>query len=661
MSKKELSRRDFIKGAAGVAGVAALGMLAGCAGKEPEATPTPEQKGLYTPGTYSAQGQGLSTVLVTMTFSADAITDVVLDLSGETENIGQIHADELREAILAAQSGEIDTISGATMTCKGVMEAAQKCIQQAKGEIPIEIIGGSDEASAAGWLGQEPEVTDISETWDTDILIVGAGNAGMAAAAYAASQKLNFRIIDKMESVGRTRHWYAAVDSSDIKAAGEPPIDRARMLNELKRFSSGKMNMRAWNTWMDESAAMHDFVKSMYEKYAPEAKLTVTVGKDAAWPESESYFFPAVEHTWSREGDRNKMFQQYVEDEGYAIDFKTSLVKLEKEGNKITGVIAKNEDTGAYIRINAAKGVILATGGYIANPDMMEQLDPLGTSLITCFGGNAQDDGLGIKAGVWAGAALQGEAAPMLFDRGIIEPGKDAGYEVLSTGGKGFRGSYGQFNLGSQPFLKVNRHGQRFTNESGTYDMMSYAASNQPGHVYASIFDAKMPEDVVRFHTLGCSAQTRSNPQGQLERFEDCVSKGLAFKADTLEELADKLGFTGADKETFLATCARYNELFDKQKDEDFGKPAYRLSSLTQAPFYGFWMGAVILTTEQGLLVDENSRVLNAQNEPFEGLFAAGDCSGGFFYNNYPCLMPGVACSKAMTFGIKSVKVAAGL
>ena len=668
MSKKELSRRDFLKGAGAAAGVAALGMLAGCT-NDSKPTPTPEgtpeaPKGIYTPGTYSAKGKGMNDLVVTMTFSADAITDVVLNLEGETANIGQAAAEELKAALMAKQSAEIDAVSGATLTSRGVMEAAAKCIQQAKGEIPVEVItSGAAEGSAAGWLGAEPDVTNIAETWDTDILIVGAGNAGCAAGAYAAKNKLNFRLIEKMDSVGATRNWYAAVDSADALALGEKPVDRARLRLELKRFSSGKANQNAWTTWIEESADMQAFVKEVYTKYAPDCKLTVTVGEEAVWPESEGFFMPAVEHTWSRgELARNQMFQKYMEDAGYSIDFGVSLVKLEKDGDKITGVIAKNEATGTYIRINAKNGVIIATGGYPANPEMMEQLDPLGTSVITYKYYAAQDDGLGIKAGVWAGGAMQKEAAPMIFDRGIVTPGTDAGYVTLSTGGKAFGSTWpkNQFNLGSQPFLKVNRHGVRFTNESGTYDMMSYAAVNQPGGVYCSVFDANMPEDVVRFHTLGCSASTRKNPEGQLKNFDE--DNGFCFKADTLEELADKLGFTGKDKETFLATCARYNELYDNQNDEDFGKPAYRLSALKTAPFYGFWMGGALLTTEQGLLVDEKARVLNAEtNEPMEGLFAAGDCSGGFFVNNYPCLLPGIACGRSMTFGIKAVKVAGGL
>ena len=120
------------------------------------------------------------------------------------------------------------------------------------------------------------------------------------------------------------------------------------------------------------------------------------------------------------------------------------------------------------------------------------------------------------------------------------------------------------------------------------------------------------------------------------------------------------MGFTGKAKETFLATVERYNELYDKQEDEDFGKQAYRLSAIRKAPFYGFWMGACILCTEQGILVNEKAQALATDGQPIPGLFVTGDMSGGFFVDNYPCLMPGIAMGRTMTFALKSVKVAMG-
>ena len=146
------------------------------------------------------------------------------------------------------------------------------------------------------------------------------------------------------------------------------------------------------------------------------------------------------------------------------------------------------------------------------------------------------------------------------------------------------------------------------------------------------------------------------------EGFARSALSAFAAQADpTLDELADKMGFTGAAKDTFLATVERYNELYDKQNDEDFGKPAYRLSAIRTAPFYGCWLGASLLTTEQGIAINEKGQALDNNNQPMEGLYITGDMSGSFFANNYPCLMAGVAMGRTLTFAMKAVKQMAGL
>ena len=674
----KISRKGFIKiaAAAAMSGVTA-GALAACnAASGSASASTSGAAGQYIPGTYEGTAEGISsTVKVTMTFSDSAVTDVVVDTSGETASFGAAAADELREQLLAAGSAEIDGVSGSTITSDAVMKAAKSCYAQAKGEAVVSSVQlpTGDEND---WLGKEPDIDEaaITETVDTDILIVGAGNGGMFAAAYAAANGLNFRVIEQNANVQDTRHWYGAVDSAAAKEAGEPATDKAKLLSEISRYASGKCDQRVVKTWINESAAMHDFMRSILEdKYGWVCDFTS--GSEAAWPAENAehntdYLYPVQEHNYmaseSASGTpRNELLLQYIQELGYDVDFKTSLAKLEKDSDgRITGIIAQSTEDDHFIRYNANQGVLLACGGFPGNPYMMEQLDPLGTSVTTACSYSPADKGYGIRAAVWAGANLDKEAAPMLFDRGIVAPGVDAGYVDSDSafGGKAFPGKIRQYNPGTQPFLKVNRNGERFANESCPYNDIVYAAAHQPGRVYAQICDANILEDAKRFHTIGCSAQTRNGGEKYIQgKMDEAIEAGALFKCDTLDELADKMGFTGAAKDTFLATVERYNELYDKQNDEDFGKPAYRLSAIRTAPFYGCWLGASLLTTEQGIAINEKGQALDTNNQPMEGLYITGDMSGSFFANNYPCLMAGVAMGRTLTFAMKAIKQMAGL
>ena len=673
----KISRKGFLKiaAAAAMSGVTA-GALAACKGGAASSGAASAAPGSYIPGTYEGTAEGISsTVKVTMTFSDSAVTDVVVDTSGETASYGAAAADQLKQQLLSSANGEIDGVSGSTITSDAVMKAAKSCFAQAKGEATVTSVQlpTGDETD---WLGKEPDIDEasITETIDTDIVIVGAGNGGMFAAAYAAANGLNFRVVEQNSAVQDTRHWYGAIDSSAAKDAGAPATDKAKLLSEISRYASGKCDQRVVKTWINESAAMHDFMRSILEdKYGWECEFTA--GDEAKWPDENGehntdYLFPVQEHNYmaseSKSGTpRNVLLQQYIEELGYTVDFKTSLAKLEKDADgRITGIIAQSTEDGHFIRYNANDGVLLACGGFPGNPYMMEQLDPLGASVTTACSYSPSDKGYGIRAAVWAGANLDKEAAPMLFDRGIVAPGVDGGYVESESafGGKAFPGTIRQYNPGTQPFLKVNRNGERFANESCPYNDIVYAAAHQPGRVYAQICDANILEDAKRFHTIGCSAQTRNGGEAYLQgKMDEAIEAGALFKCDTIEELADKLGFTGEAKDTFLATIDRYNELYDNQNDADFGKPAYRLSAIRQAPFYGCWLGASLLCTEQGIAINEKGQALDNDNKPMPGLYVTGDMSGSFFANNYPCLMAGVAMGRTLTFAMKAIKQMAGL
>lgn len=527
------------------------------------------------------------------------------------------------------------------------------------------------ESKNPNWLGEAPAIkdSDIKETWNTDLLIVGGGNGGLMAGAVAASLGIDFRIAEQNAVACETRHWYGAVNTSHTKEAGLE-VDVARLRSEYSRYASGKIDQRVFNVWANESKDMHEFLRPIFEEYGFNCAFETNTGTDA---EHESiYFRPAIQHFWSgpSEGEyagwsRNTMLEDYITKKGYGVNYNLCLEELVVADGKVTGAIFQNTETKEYVKI-LSENVLMATGGYPGNPEMMEALSPLTASITTACSYYPSDKGQGIKAALWAGAAMDVESAPMIFDRGIVAPGVDAGYVTDANGKKVFPGTIGQFNPGSQPFMKVNRDGVRFANEHCPYNDMPFAASLQKGHVYAMVFDSNIAEDVVRFNTLGCSSLTRMFKDTLLDEngmVGSLVAAGLVKKADTIEDLADQLGFEGKAKENFIKSVDDYNRYYDNQCDEEFGKPAYTLSEMRKAPFYGCWLGASLLTTGDGIRINENMQAIRPDGTVLEGLYATGDCSGSMFANNYPELFPGVACGRTLTFAKHAVEhmVASGM
>lgn len=501
------------------------------------------------------------------------------------------------------------------------------------------------------WLGEAPVILEssISEVWKTDLLIIGAGNGGMMAASVAADNGVDFRVLEQNSVVGDTRHWYGAINSSAAKAAGAE-VDISLLRSEASRYTSGKMDQRVLNVWINESAAMHDYLAPILE--AAGLVCDFANDKEQEVEHHTRYYCPPQQHFWNDYNpQRNVLLKERIKAKGYYIDFNHSLVCLTKEGNKVTGAIAQNVLTGAYVRVEAAWGVLIATGGYEGNPEMIEALAPIVPKCVTACSFNPSNKGMGIKAAMWAGAERDLEAAPMIFDRGLVAPGVNAGYVVNENGEKVFPSPVRQFNPGTQPFLKVDRDGVRFMDESQPYNDAVHAAARRKGGVYCQVFDSNVVSDVQRFFTLGCSAMTRMQGDALIEKtIEPQVEAGLVKKADTLEELADLLGFTGKAKENFLATCARYNELYDMQEDVDFGKPAYRLSELRKPPYYGLWLGGSLLCTGDALWINEDMQVLTPEREVIENLYATGNAAGTTFVDNYPELFPGMCLGRNLTF-----------
>lgn len=543
------------------------------------------------------------------------------------------------------------------------------CAPKTRDTAPAE---SAQEASTANdtpdWLGTAPEIdpADIIETRETELLIIGAGNGGMSAAATAADLGLDFTLCEKTGDIQKSRHWFGAINTRYTEAAGAH-VDEGRLLNEFSRYASGQCDQRVINVWIRESKDVVEWIDPILTAAGMKCAFDNDIDHETG---GTSYYLAPMEHYYSgkdAEGkslDRNTILLHYIQERGYDVTYNHDLAKLvQDENGKVTGAIFKVTD--GYVQINSQLGVLLTTGGYVSNAEMLRACNPMVDRCVTLQYGSPNNTGGGIKAALWAGAAKDTIGAPMIFDRGAVFPGEDAGIVTEPGEIAGFRGTDKQFNLGSQPFMKVTRDGRRFCNESTPYDFCCFAAAEHNGGVFCQIFDANLKEDVKRFSTIGCSRQTQQllakeadTPIDEIYAAE--LEKGVMKKSDTIEGLADELGFMGEAKETFLAEVERYNGFFDAQADTDFGKEAYRLSSLRTPPFYGVWYGGSLLTTVDGIRINENMQCLNAQGQVIEGLWAAGDCSGSVFGNNYPEYIVGCACGRTITFGRHAVRHMAG-
>jgi hypothetical protein len=567
--------------------------------------------------------------------------------------------DFLKGAALSAASLAATSLLGGCSSDASDSTVAETIGTAAAGEPAetVSVASGVEDATVSDWLGTAPVIDEsqVVTTYEADVIVVGAGNAGNFAAAAAVEEGAETILIEKFfEEFGGSgiRDTLGAIGSKQQIANHDNP-DKFDVITELYRVSNGYGDQRLYKVWADHSGEMIDWFTDRLAEGGWEFLHEID-------EEHADNRYPAYDtgHTLQlgmNDYDPNnsaRVIKNYATDLGLQIHYETDLLSLIKEDGKVTGLYANNPE--GLVKYVARKGVIMCTGGYSLNTEMLAALQPetlLYDNNNSSFPGST---GYGIKAMLWAGAQMDSVHASCVFDRGAIKPdalGNENGY---------------QFWMGSQPFLKVDLNGNRFTNESGFYDHILHDSTNLPYHTYAMVWDANYVSDIQKFDTHGCSRMfPHSNGTEAVMPIEyidglvlpQAREDGYIVTADTLEELAEKLGLP---VENFVATCNRYNELYDMQEDEDFGKEAYRLSEMRTAPFEGVRMsGGYFINTMDGVKINTDMNVVDEEGHAIEGLYAAGDCSGGYFATSYPNLLAGAAAGRSATFGRLAGKNAA--
>lgn len=516
----------------------------------------------------------------------------------------------------------------------------------------------------------EPVADDqISQTLECDVCVVGLGIAGVAAARAAAEAGLSVVALEKCSAPSCRSSQYVCFNTDNARAMGIADVDTNELVNELMVQTGHRADFRVLKNWADHCGEAFDWWAGAYEDllwqypdgetYDRETQTFVVNGNTY-----EPYEYPRDhEHvicgTLSFRSPNKAAAQEPIvtanweraQQAGAQGVFDTPARQLVKDGERVVGVIAQSLADDSYTKVLANKGVILATGGYVRNDEMLAYYIPWVYNIKEKFTftyphmditGAYSDQGDGQKMGYWAG--------------GHIEEGPHC---AMCHGDLG--------KLGVDAFLQFNANGERFINEDLTNDHFGSALVRQPGALTYQIFDAAYPEQLDAMQAgLGTK---HSISQAEM----DSIDEWTSAQGDTIDELIANLGVDDQVAATMKAQIERYNELCAAGRDEDFGKDASRMFALENPPFYAirYAVGEPAassesqnalrcLVTMSGLATNKDAQVL-AQGtlQPIEGLYAIGNTQGGRFLGDYPATIAGTSHSIAMTYGYLTGKLLA--
>lgn len=530
---------------------------------------------------------------------------------------------------------------------------------------------GYDGTGTMPWLGEKPSISDsdVEETLDADVLVIGLGAAGVPAARAAAEQGASvvaFEASSKLNSVASDM----AILGGETQARwgrGDGFIDKKTIINMHMSECSHHSSYEIIKRWTDESGAALDwFIEPCDDLYicsesyedVPEANRD-----NYMYP----YMYPMLEHYDYTQEDlpcypTSVGFKslstcmaenlQVAVDAGADIRYNTKGIELiTDDSGAVTGAYGQTSGSDKYIQVNA-KSVIIATGDYLANEDMMKYFAPQcvenGIQILSTdmdSSGNYTNVGDGHKMGVWAGAAIEEWHAPMIHHMG------------------GGAGADGRGVMGNNGYLWLNMRGERFMNEDLPGQQLENQVELQPGRVTYQFFDSSWPDQLQYFpaaHGVACiyrdepledwvASGLKINVRTP-EDVQSAIDEGRCLTADTIDDLLSQID--GMDVDTAKETIEHYNELCHNGEDTDFFKTSSRLFPLENPPFYAVKCGtALTLANLGGFVSDADCHVYNTDGDKIPGLYVCGAPQGGRFNVQYPISLKGLSCSMCMVFG----------
>lgn len=512
------------------------------------------------------------------------------------------------------------------------------------------------------------DAADIKETVDADIVIIGSALSGLCACRAAVENGAkNIVVIEKADTWQCRSNQFGTIGGKIQEDLGIK-IDRNAAVGQLMKECGYRPNQRILNLWADNSGEAFDwFLAPMEGKYvvenesdpydAEEGHLSV---RKTHWPEpdnshTEDDFYPIFSDcqiTLPTMAPWVEAIYNICVEAGVTFKFSTWARQLVRENNEgpVTGVICQDVD-GNYSQVNASKAVLLATGDFAGNKDMMSYYVPWATRFASIFpnrdaAGDPTNTGDGQCMGMWIGAKMEdGPLAPMTHH----------------LGGP----------LGMDAFLLTDVNGDRFVNEDVGGQPFQNQLSRLPKKTAWQVFDSEWPNQLQYMDcghgNVSWYVDDDKVPGGSYGRnayisqamFDEAMATDAGVQADTIEELAEKMG---VPVEEFCATIERYNELAKKGVDEDFGKRADRMFAIENPPFYGYKLtDTVLLVCMGGLETTVDFEVLDTNDDVIPGLYAVGNAQGGRFLVDYPLPCPGISHGMAMTHGMLVGRILAAL
>ncbi|MBF4692589.1 FAD-dependent oxidoreductase [Fusibacter sp. Q10-2] len=586
----------------------------------------------YKAGTYTATANGKNgPIEVEVVFTADKIESVKVNGENETEGISEGALEIIPEKIVSGQTLAVDAVSGASLSSEAILKAVEDCVVQAGGD--VEALKVKTEVAAAV----------PTEEVNYDIVVVGAGAAGTAAALAASEYSQSVLLLEKTAKpmgAGTLAGGLFAAESDLQKAAGKT-VSKEWLYDEYVTSSSGYMNSLLVRKIIDESSETVNWL------IQNGCKLNlVDAGSGASY---EHIGMPATLHGYAEGGAVavSKLVESF-KGNGGTVMFSTPATDLIKDADgKIIGVMAKKED-GTELKINA-KAVVLATGGFGGNEEMLRKY--LGANF--SFGEVSSNLGDGIKMAWDAGADELGIGTTQYFWQ-TFSP--EVFGSLISTLGDDW---FSLTAFSFYPHLRVNNFGQRFSDETTVSDFAIHGAQihMQPQQTEFLILDSSVLNQIATKGYVSVEdhygiwkdnrqfymefnepndtdtlIEKEKTPTDYVPLLDAAVGSGAVYKGDTLEELAKNMN---VDYETFSNSVAQYNHAIESGKDELFFSDVTRLVPVVSGPYYAVKYSARNLTTLGGVKINEKIQAVDENFMPIQGLYVAGADAGGMYGLSY--------------------------